>query len=126
MIRIPKIVGILVAIPCAALAVWLVVFQIKLWSGPPIPELEQDLPGTFAEAQLLFSQRLQERFPIGTRERNVIDTLREQGFAISADHKTATFHQPSLFRKFVWNISWDTDVTGAINRILGTHGAICL
>ena len=95
-------------------------------SDRPLPELARNLPQGWAEADLAFKERVRNRFPVGTPQKDVVDALESQGFTIAPDGKRASFEQPNIVCRLTWRIFWATDEVQNIRRIDGVYGGICL
>lgn len=92
-----------------------------------VPELARDLPKTtYEEGDLTFKQRVHDRFPIGTPEHDVVDTLTKQGFSIWTNGKTASFDVPGLVCRTIWRVFWTTDAVQRIVHIDGLYAGQCL
>jgi hypothetical protein len=112
------------AIVFGLFAIWLVIDQS---SDAPLPELLQGLPQDLAEADRVFGVRVILRFPAGTPLQDVVRTLEDQGFKLSADRKSAGFAEGDIVCSRQWRIQWATDENQKIRGISGGHrGSICL
>jgi hypothetical protein len=96
------------------------------------PPLASDLPANIAEAGREFDHRIQQRFPIGSSEADLIRELSRQGFAPSVHRGDSpathvySFDKGSFPCDLVWNIIWKADGAGSVTTINGVHYASCL
>jgi hypothetical protein len=90
------------------------------------PQIGKDLPIKYLEAELIFDARVKERFPLGTREAEVVRVLEEQGFVRTTTSRgvaSATFTRNDVVMKTIWSVRWRV-AHGLITEIWGVHAAI--
>ena len=98
---------------------------IMRWPYPRTPHLGRDLPSKYAEGEKSFDERVKARFPIGTREADLVAELRNQGFSIdrdSADCKCATKTRGLIFRT-LWSVRWRAKAD-RIEKVWGVYGVM--
>lgn len=91
-----------------------------------LPELAKGLPQNFEEADTVFKARIQNRFPAGTPERDVLETLTSQGFSIAPEGNMASFEDPDTVCRLVWRVFWKADANHNLSGISALYGGICL
>lgn len=91
-----------------------------------VPPLAKDLPRNFEEADSIFKERIQSRFPVGTPERDVVETLVSQGFSIAPKRNMASFEEPSTVCRLVWRVFWKADADHNLVEINAVYGGLCL
>jgi hypothetical protein len=86
-------------------------------SGPP-PIARNMLPmaGTISPS---WSRRLRERFPIGSPERSLIETLRHERFEVDAAHHAAGFGWARYPCVYTLTVAWRADEVGRVRAIQG-------
>lgn len=119
----------------AALALLVASFGARLWwfgRAAPIPALLQDLPESRdEESQKTFIARLQQRFPIGSKESALVAELREEGFALRAEapapKREAAFDRRGGFAdpcRRGGNVQWSAE-NDRITAISGGYYTYC-
>ncbi|MDY0874517.1 hypothetical protein [Dongia rigui] len=101
-------------------------FWLESQFGGTPPEIADGLSPQFVEGSISFNERVKARFPAGTPEGELIDTLRAQGFSIDVDQKMARFEQRGLICKLVWQVSWKMEQLGAISNVDGAYWGVCI
>jgi hypothetical protein len=97
----------------------------------PPPPMARDLPA--GDARAAFSRRVQERFPIGTRQQALLAELQREGFTMKKAGTTrdaqfqssATYTAYPMFCKATWTVSWSAE-EGRIAATAGDYQLLCL
>lgn len=96
------------------------------WPYPPIPPLARDLPKTFGEGEPVFDERVKRRFPLGSSEREMVDQLRRQGFAVDRvayeDGWRGATIKRGIIIQTLWSVRWRA-TANQIDEIIGVYGA---
>ena len=77
-----------------------------------LPPIAADLPAETEAAGHVFQQRVQQRFPVGTPEGELISTLKSQGFVIHGATEAGDFNNAILRRdadglcQTEWSVRW--------------------
>lgn len=120
----------LVASAAAALAVLAGVPGLAQTTLPSerheLPALAKDLPSDFEEADAVFEARIRNRFPAGTSEQEMVETLASQGFSIAPDRKIATFEDSNIVCRLIWRVSWETGSDRKLTGVDAVYGGLCL
>lgn len=102
------------------------------WFAPE-PALVEDLAGAGSSAQNeSFRARLRHAFPVGSSERVLADTLRDQGFVqrdwigADGDRHSATWHRSGFPCVTYATVEWTADARGKLVRVDGLYGYACL
>lgn len=119
--KFPAIVALLAVSGCA----W-------MNPGPHIPEIGRDLPENPRAAKAMFSERLSEAFPAGTREEEMIAALREEGFMlVSGRYKKKpykyleyTLRDKQTACKREWRVDWKESAR-ILKSITGMYDRYC-
>jgi hypothetical protein len=123
-----KIIGIGCGLPLLLLAVGTAWLAWKLRPEPqlfPPPELVRNLPRNYMEARAAFESRVTSRFPIGSRQSDLVAELRRQGFSLY-DGTRAHFTQRDLVCTREWSINWQADSQARLQSIGTFHYLACL
>ena len=96
----------------------------KTWRHYSVPEIGRNLPSSFEIAELEFKKRIENTFPVGTAESEIVERLGEQGFQIKKSY--ASYEQSGFPCTKVWRVLWKTDETGNIISTNAVYGGICL
>jgi hypothetical protein len=95
------------------------------------PPIGKDLPSNFAAARPVFDQRIKQRFPVGSSERELLGELARESFKINpsahaADSpRSASYESSSMVCKLLWVVDWSAE-DGRITDIQGDYGSVCL
>ena len=108
---------------------------IGLLSGcnaKPVPPLVEGLSFTGNGDQPEFTQRLQDRFPLGSPEVEMVHELRLEGFqrgtALRAPKRVATFTLIGSFSNISrrdWAVVWSANDAGRLTSISGSYAVSC-
>lgn len=105
--------------------------SLTLESAPdsrPLPVLAQGLPPANALARQQFSDRVRQRFPLGSPERALIIELWAEGFehpgSDGAKH-WASLDRHDLPCRQDWTVTWTTGDRGELTAIDGTYIPSC-
>jgi hypothetical protein len=82
-----------------------------------------------SEAKIQFNNIVQEKFPIGLSEMELIRELGRQGFIPGwpyENEKSAVFVTSNIACNSVWSIIWKVDKHGNVTEINGRYIAGCL
>lgn len=97
------------------------------------PALVQNLAGAGSSAQNeTFRVRLRHHFPVGSSERALAETLRDQGFVqrdrigAAGDRHSATWHRNGFPCVTDAKVDWTADARGRLVQIDGLYGYACL
>ena len=107
------------------------------------PRHQQPLPELVAGPVEEFNNLVQQRFPLGTVETEIIKALSKDGFQPSwsivqsyVDDGIITYTKNYTDRAFFlrdtfpcrdeWIVSWNADDQGKITKIVGSHDQVCL
>ena len=95
------------------------------------PDIGRDLPITFGYTPA-FTQRLNQRFPVGSEEQQLVTELRNERFTIKPSYDPSSHYQFSALYEVSdivcrdeWTIQWAAD-QGKITAITGLNRRICL
>jgi len=91
-----------------------------------LPALAKDLPSDVEAADSVFESRIRNRFPAGTPEQEVVQTLAGQGFSIAPEGNVATFEDSNVVCRLIWRVSWQTDAERKLTWIDAVYGGLCL
>ncbi len=111
-------------------------FGLRLWrfgGAPPLPALLEGLGDSReASSQQTFVQRLRERFPPGSKEDDLVQELRKQGFQLKtegrAPQKEASFDRAAGLQDICrrgGNIHWSADESGKLSDVSGGYYVHC-
>ena len=106
-----------------------VIVLVNIFFCPPwikVPEIGRNLPANFSAAKIIFQKRVESLFPIGSREKDIIEELEKQGFKVNLQTKSALYKKPCLVCEKIWKIYWETDRNKNILSISAIPNAICL
>ena len=108
---------------------WLAICAVLSGCGPsrdPLPEIAQALPSNVVQASEAFDARVQEQFPIGTEEFELVQALVSDGFELrEGDDRVAVFSVSTLVCLETWRIRWEAQ-RGSITEVGGHYGLTCL
>lgn len=127
----PTIVKLLLA--ALVLTALLASFGVRLWrfgGAPPLPALLEGLGDSReSSSQQTFVQRLRERFPPGSKEDDLVQELRKQGFQLKTEgRKEATFDRAAGLQDICrrgGNIHWSADESGKLSDVSGGYYIHC-
>lgn len=88
------------------------------------PEIGRDLPATYAEGEVVFNQRIRQRFPLGSSEASMVSELQRQGFRrlpAYGDFEDMTFTRSEVVTETLWSVRWRARET-RITEIWGIYG----
>ncbi|MCG5245115.1 hypothetical protein [Methylorubrum extorquens] len=107
---------------------WLALWHASKPSPASLPPLAEGLPPSFQEADQAFSARILSKFPVGSPEANLIQTLKAQGFQRRDNGKVrgSSFLQQALPCKLMWDIDWSANEGGEITHIEARYHGVCL
>jgi hypothetical protein len=109
---------------CTTLAWWL------LRDGTPQASIVQGLPNDIEAADAAFDERVRRVFQLGSQESALIDRLSSEGFVPRWSATGATRAAELKWSNFpcdvVAVVSWSTNSEGALERVEGSYGVICL
>ncbi|TFZ57386.1 hypothetical protein E4V01_15755 [Methylorubrum sp. Q1] len=107
---------------------WLALWYASKPSPASRPPLAEGLPPSFQEADHAFSARILSKFPVGSPEANLIQTLDAQGFQRRDIGKirSSSFVRQTLPCKLMWEIDWSANEGGEITRIEARYHGDCL
>jgi hypothetical protein len=94
----------------------------------PLPPLATGLPGDTRAASTAFNEAVQQRFPPGSNETDLIAELQKENFTQpSSDPRSgkryASFtRRAGLVMEERVTVVWKTDAEGRITEIAGSHG----
>jgi len=101
------------------------------WSGifTPMPALLATLPGSWTDAEREFKARIDERFPIGSSEDKLIESLSGEGFRPDWPHRndaaSASFNRPGLLCNREARVLWRADQQGVLISVDGRYLVTC-
>ena len=104
-----------------------VVFGISACAMESAPPLGSGLPANIQQAELVFDQRLKQRFPVGSDENILLAELNKEGFTISqlGDHQFGAIYTVTGFPcRSDWSVQWTVDAE-KIALIHGIYGLTC-
>jgi hypothetical protein len=94
-----------------------------------LPELAATLPGDESGFNRELDARVQQDFPLGSREKKLIDELSRQGFAPEwrerDDANAASFVWTGLLCSKVVRVIWRADEQGLLTQIGGSYASKC-
>lgn len=115
-----------------ALVVLLAAFGVRIWradNGVPVPALLQNLEASRDQAsQDAFIRRLQDRFPVGSAEADLVRELQVEGFQVRAAQREASFDRRSDFNDICrrgGNVHWTADAAGRVGSVTGGYYVHC-
>ncbi len=95
-----------------------------------LPPLAAGLPWDYSDAERRFRQRVQQTFPVGSSERDLIRELERQGFHPGWSHAklpaSASLYRNAFPCRKGWEILWRVDEGGVIHEIQGFYRLACL
>ncbi len=92
--------------------------------GTSAPPLLRDLPGDYAAATAMLTDRARARFPAGTPESAVTAELLAQGFKVSPPTHSAEWRREGLPCVEIARIWWRAE-QGRVTAIEGLRNALC-
>jgi hypothetical protein len=94
---------------------------------PLPPLLAQGLEQDISLAKSQFAQRIAERFPLGSSERQLVWELWQEGFRLAPGHETsASFTITGFPCELFWGIDWKSDDSGRLTYIAGRYNPTCI
>ena len=113
-----------------AAVVTVLVITTPFWNYYRTPPLARDLPSNFELGEAEFQKRVDDTFPIGTRNAVVVEHLSSQGFSTSTLHpdfeRIASFSTSDFPCNLVWRIHWTVDEDDRLSTIKAIYGGVCL
>jgi hypothetical protein len=117
----------------AALIALFAAFGVRIWrfaAAPGVPTLLEGLPESKTEAdQQIFQSRLAKRFHVGSTEvDDLINELRDDGFAVDAEKDIATFERGANIAdkcRRSANIRWSRGEGDELATITGGYSLHC-
>lgn len=120
------IAGLMLFSSVLALIGWFVSADLLI----PLPELARDLPRDIQGAQTGFSDRVASRFPAGTDERRVRETLVAQGFMALPNADAMAWVEAENKPTFLCNlelvVTWSAVAGHLTEPAKGHYRPICL
>lgn len=103
--------------------------RLSAWPKP-LPEIAATLDGDESNFSSQLDRRLRNRFPAGSREQDLIDLLRREGFQPDwrggADPNIATFLHRGVFCEQTVHVLWRADSSGVLIEVGGDYKSQCL
>jgi hypothetical protein len=94
-----------------------------------LPELAATLPGDESGFNGQLNARVQQDFPLGSREKKLIDELSRQGFTPEwrerDDANAASFVWTGLLCSKIVRVIWRADEQGLLTQIVGSYASKC-
>jgi hypothetical protein len=95
-----------------------------------LPEIVATLPGDEAGFSHELDNRIRERFPVGTSEDKLIDTLASERFVPEwrrrNDANSSPFVADGLICKKIARVFWRADAVGVLTEAGGAYDSHCL
>ena len=92
---------------------------------PRYPELADNLPLGFAEADAEFKRRVNAAFPLPIRVDDLAERLTQQGFFVDRGAQQARFAVTRFPCQLRWLVGWN-ETGGDVSRLLPVFGRACL
>jgi hypothetical protein len=90
------------------------------------PKIARGLPKNLEQARIAFDQRVRERFPVGSDEKVLRETLLRERFKFaSRGEHSATYEAEQLVCRTTWVVTWGAE-SERITHIAGDRRSVCL
>lgn len=107
-------------------------FGARFWwfaGAPATPALLADLQDSRkSDSQKAFIARLEQRFPAGSSEADMVDALRKEGFQLRAQRREASYDRAAGLNDICrrgGNVRWTADEAGRIVTVTGGYYVYC-